>query len=205
MLRKALVILSILALPGAALAKGHPAVERTEGFIAALLKVKQDDGKLTAADKAANQKVFVELDGFFDFDHLVSSPITPRADKFSAAEKAEYSKKFREVVRMVAYPDSGGFFKKAKYTIGAVKEEREVTIVPIDAKVIKDDLETKVDLHWKKTATGLRLIDVSFDGDSLVKDYTNQFVRIIDKEGAKGLIAKIEKRRLEMEAPVKAK
>ena len=31
------------------------------------------------------------------------------------------------------------------------------------------------------------------------------FVRIVDKEGAKGLIAKIDKRRAELETPVKAK
>ncbi len=192
-----------LLLPAAAFAEGPNAQKRTEAFIAALLKVKPDDGKLTKADKDANQKVFTELDAFFDWDYLVSSPIQPRIDKFSAAEKAEYLKKFKELVRLIAYPDSGSFFKKAKYTVGAPKEEKDITTVPIDAKVVKDDLETKVDIHWAKSADGLRIHDVSFDGDSLIRDYQNQFVRIIDKEGAKGLIAKIDKRRAELETPKK--
>ncbi len=192
-----------LLLPATTFAQGVSPQKRTEGFIAALLKVKADDGKLTKADRDANQKVFSELDTYFDWDYLVSSPIQPRVDKFTPAEKADYTKKFKELVRLIAYPDSGSFFKKAKYTVGAPKEDKEITTVPIDAKVIKDDLETKVDIHWVKSADGLRIRDVSFDGDSLIRDYQNQFVRIIDKEGAKGLIGKIDKRRAELEQPKK--
>ncbi len=201
-----LVALTLL-LPGLALAQGHgpAAAKRTEAFISALLKVKQDDGKLTKSDKEANQKIFAELDTFFDFERLTTDPIKPRAEKFSAEEKAEFAKKFKEVIRLVAYPDSGAFFRKAKYTVGAAKEEGELAVVPIDAKVVKDDLQTKVDIHWKKAADGLKIADVSFDGDSLVKDYQNQMVRIVDKDGAKGLIAKIDKRKAELEAPPKAK
>jgi ABC-type transporter MlaC component len=209
MTRLSLTLASItLLLPGLALAQaqGPAAVKRTEAFVNALLKVKSDDGTLTKADKDANQKIFTELDGFFDFERLTTEPIKPRADKFSADEKSEFAKKFKEVIRLVAYPDSGAFFRKAKYTLGAPKEEGEVVIVPIDAKVVKDDLETKVDIHWKKGADGtLKIADVGFDGDSLVKDYQNQMVRIIDKEGAKGLIGKVDKRKAELEAPPKAK
>ncbi|MHB8879401.1 MAG: ABC transporter substrate-binding protein [Myxococcaceae bacterium] len=202
---RTLIAAFALLLPALAFAQGAPAQKRTEAFIAGLLKVKPDDGKLSKADKDFNQKVFTELDGFFDFEQLTTKPITPRADKFSAAEKAEFTKKFRELIRLIAYPDSGAFFRKAKYTVGAAKVQGEVTVVPIDAKVVKDDLETKVDLHWKAGPDGLRIVDVSFDGDSLVKDYQNQFVRIVDKDGAKGLIEKIDKRRAELDAPPKAK
>lgn len=190
--------------PAVALAGKHPAVERTEKFVALLLKVKQaEEGKtLAAADKAANEKVFKELDGYFDYDHLTSAPISPRADKFSKDEKAEFQKKFREVIRLVAYPDSGSFFRKAKWTLGEPKEKGDVVVVPMDCKVVKDDIEMKVDLHFKKAADGLKIVDVAFDGDSLVKDYQNQFVRIIDKEGAKGLIAKVDKKRSELDSGV---
>lgn len=197
---KKTLLYALLLLPAPALAGKPAAVERTEKFVELLLKVKPDDGKLTPAQKEANQKLFTELDLFFDYDRLTGDSIAPRAEKFSPAEKAEFQKKFRELIRLIAYPDSGAFFKKTRYTIGAVKEQGEAITVPIDAKVVKDDLETKLELHWKKSPEGLKLMDVSFDGDSLVKDYTNQFARIIDKEGAKGLIAKVEKRRAELDA-----
>ena len=176
---------------------------RTEKFIDRLMAVKSvEKGELPKADKDANAKVFTELDGFFDWDYLMSEPIKTRIDKFSAAEKEEFHKKFREVLRMVAYPDSGSFFRKAKWKLTAPKADgADKAIVGIDAK--RDDLETHVDIHWKKVGDTLKLYDVSFDGDSLVKDYQNQMARIIDKEGAKGLLAKIDKRKADLEKPKK--
>ena len=59
-------------------------------------------------------------------------------------------------------------------------------MVPIDAHVVKDDLRTKIELYWGKKGGALKLVDVAFDGDSLIKDYQNQFARIVDKEGVSG-------------------
>ena len=177
--------------------------KRTEGFIERLMAVKQaDKGPLPKPDQEANQKVFAELDAFFDWDHLMSEPIKPRLDKFSPAEKDEFMRKFREVLRLVAYPDSGSFFRTAKYKVQLGKENGpDKVTVGIDAK--KGDIETRVDIHYKKAGDTLKLYDVSFYGDSLVKDYQNQMVRIIDKGGAKDLIAKIDKRKAELEKPKK--
>ena len=38
-------------------------------------------------------------------------------------------------------------------------------------------------------------MDVAFDGDSLIKDYQNQFARIIDKEGVAGLMKKMDEKK----------
>ena len=171
-------------------------VSRAGDFVGLLLKVQPGTGKLTAAQKAANEKVFRQLDSLIDFEHFTTAPIAPRADKFSKEQKADFAKKFREVIRLVAYPDSGSFFRKAKYSFGKGTEKEGIVLVPISTRVVKDDLETEVTLHFRKNAW--KIVDVSFDGDSLVKDYQNQMIRIIDKDGAKGLIAVIEKRYSEM-------
>jgi|CXWL01.1.fsa_nt_gi ABC-type transporter MlaC component len=178
--------------------------KRTQQFIDALMKVKQaETGKpLAKADQDANAKIFAELDEMFDWDYLINEPVRTRVDKFSAAEKTEFLKKFKEVIRLVAYPDSGSFFRKAKWKITDAKDvTADKVTVGIDAK--KDDLETHVDLHYKLMGSSLKLYDASFDGDSLVKDYQNQMVRIVDKGGAKELIAKIDKRKSELEKPKK--
>ncbi len=177
--------------------------KRTEGFINALLAVKSTvKGTLPKADQDANAKTFAELDGFFDWDYLMTEPVKPRADKFTPAQKDEFNKKFKEVLRLAAYPDSGSFFRTAKYSVNLGKETApDKVTVTIDAK--KGDIETKVDIHYKKAGDVLKLYDVSFDGDSLVKDYQNQMVRIIDKGGPTDLIAKIDKRKAELEKPKK--
>ena len=143
--------------------------------------------------------MFAEIDKFMDFEALTTRPIEPRADKFSAKQKAEFSSKFRDLIRAIAYPDSGSFFRDAKMKFGAAAEKGEATVVPIDASVPKDDLKTKLEFFWAQKGGALKIADVAFDGDSLIKDYQNQFARIIDKEGVAGLLKKLDEKKAELD------
>ncbi len=185
-MRSILLILAFfaVAVPSLASAADEPAVARTKALIAAFQKVKSD------APPEANKAAFGELDGFLDFDVLATAPLEPRKDKFTPAQRKEFQTKFRELIRLIAYPNSGGFFREAEVKFLAPKKAGDVTVVTLDTRLPKEDLETEVGLHWK----GDKLVDVSFDGDSLVADYRNQFTRIVDKEGAAGLIAKATER-----------
>ncbi len=205
-MKQLLALTLSLALPAFA-ASADDAKKRTEGFIAALLKVKAvEDGKppLSAADKAANDKVFTELDGYFDWVALTSEPVSTRVDKFSKDELAAFQKKFKDVIRLVSYPDSGTFFRKAKWSIASSKDDggdKASTVIAAS----KDDLDTKVEMRFKLLDGQLRIYDVAFDGDSLVQDYKNQMVRLIDKGGVKELMAKLDKRKADLEAGTKEK
>ena len=66
--------------------------------------------------------------------------------------------------------------------------------------LVKEDFEITVTFHWMDSGSDWRIVDVSFDGASLVKDYQNQFGRIIDKEGAKGLLKRMVDRLQEEES-----
>jgi ABC-type transporter MlaC component len=174
------------------------ALERTESLIATFKKVKSGD-KLSAADRKANEQVFAEIDRFMDFESLTSKPIEPRAAKFSAKQRIEFSQKFRELIRAIAYVNSGGFFRDAKMKVGKPADKEGATVVPIDASVPKDDLKTKLEFSWVGRDGTLKIADVSFDGDSLIKDYQNQFARIIDKEGVAGLLKKMDEKKAELD------
>jgi phospholipid transport system substrate-binding protein len=193
----------LIGLAGSAVA-APAAAERADSFIATFKKVKSGD-KLTAADRKANEQIFAELDQFMDFETLTGKPIEPRASKFSPKQKSEFTSKFRDLVRRIAYPDSGQFFRDAKMKMGAPVEKGPVTVVPIDASVPKDDLKTKLELFWAKKGTTLKLVDVAFDGDSLIQDYQNQFARIIDKEGVAGLLKKMDDKKAELERSARGK
>jgi ABC-type transporter MlaC component len=58
-------------------------------------------------------------------------------------------------------------------------------------------------MKWRLVDGSLRIYDVAFDGDSLVQDYKNQMTRIIDKGGVKDLLAKVDKRKADLEKPAK--
>jgi ABC-type transporter MlaC component len=204
-MKKIAITLCLAALPALAADRAEDAKKRTQGFIDGLMKVKiAEEGKeLTKADKDANLKIFTELDAFFDWAYLTSEPVAPRADKFEKGQKEEFEKKFKEVIRLIAYPDSGNFFRKAKWSITTSKDEGgDKTAVRIEAS--RDDIDTKVDMKWKLLDGQLRIYDVAFDGDSLVQDYKNQMTRIIDKGGVKDLLAKVDKRKADLEKPAAA-
>ena len=99
-----------------------------------------------------------------------------------------------ELIRMVAYPDSGAFLNEAKITIGAAKINGNKADVEMEALLEEEDFETIATYHWHKVKKQWKLFDVSFDGDSLIKDYQNQFGGIIKEKGVKGLVDLLNKR-----------
>jgi ABC-type transporter MlaC component len=197
-MRSSALVLAFLALPLAAAAPPPAPVARTEALIAAFQAVKPDDGKLTAADRRANELAFAALDSFFDFETLTTEPIRPHRAKFTAAQRQEFAGKFRELIRLVAYPGTGAFFRKAKRTVGVPRDAGDARVVDVELRVPEEDLATTVSFHWKPVGGTLRLVDVDFDGDSLVRDYRNQFGRIVDKDGAAGLLKRADEKLAEL-------
>lgn len=180
--------------PAAAPAAVDPAA-RTQDMIAAFKRVPLRSAN---APKAAVDKAFADLDAFLDFETLTQEPIRPHLAKLDAAQRAAYAAKFREVVRLVAYPDSGEFFRKATVKIGAPKAGKGGTWVELDTRLPEDGTDTRLGLLWRPVGGTLRIADLTFDGDSLVRDYQNQFGRILDKEGAAGLLKRLDDKKAEL-------
>jgi ABC-type transporter MlaC component len=181
----------LLPLAAHAEADATAARGRTEALIATFQKLGKDPG--------ANRKVFEQLDGFFDYERLTEVPITPIASKFTPAQKAEFSRKFKELIRGLSFGDSGSFFRRAKLTWGAPRAESGEVVVPLDAHDPDQDLDTSIEFRWAGAEGKLRLVDASFDGTSLTKDYQNQFARIVEKEGVPGLLKRLDERRADAE------
>jgi len=169
---------------------------RTHNLIDAFKNVRKgDEAKpLAAADRQANVTAFSTLDGFFDYDRITGDAIAPQKANLSADQLQRYKQMFKELIRLVAYPDSGAFLKRAQLNVSPAQAAGQGQTVAMDCKIPADDIETKVVFTWTKEADGWRVTDVAFDGSSLIKDYQNQFGRIITKEKATGFIALLEKR-----------
>ena len=81
-----------------------------------------------------------------------------------------------------------------------------LAVKPADMKPLCEKLaKVKGSRLYLSIAAGLKLADLSFDGDSLVRDYQNQFSRIVTKDGAEGLLKKLDQRRATLEAEAKGK
>lgn len=180
--------------PATAPAAADPAA-RTQAMVAAFQKVPT---RASQAARAVVDKAFADLDGFLDFETLTQEPIRPHLAKFDAAQRAAFATKFREVVRLVAYPDSGEFFRKAKLQFSTPRPGNGGTWVDIAARLPEDGSDTRMGLLWRSVGGTLRIADLTFDGDSLVRDYQNQFGRILDKEGAAGLLKRLDSKKAEL-------
>ena len=167
-------------------------VARTQALIAAFQKVP------ARVKGVPSDKGFAELDGFLDFDAITQDPIRPHLAKLDAKQRAEYTAKFREVVRLVAYPDTGAFFRSAKVKVGAARPGNGGSWVDLDTRSPEDSVDVRVGLLWKSVGGTLKVADLTFDGDSLIRDYQNQFGRILTKEGAAGLLKRLEDQRAEL-------
>lgn len=157
------------------------ALERSKAAVQAFIDVPAKPGPARTA-------AFNKLDGFLDLDGMVAAAIAPRRDRLSAAELARFEKRFRELLRLVAYEDSGAFFRKAKLTWGTPVVKGDVASVPTKVSLPAEDLETWLDWKWQRVGGALKIVDVAFEGDSLVKDYQNQIARVVDKQGPAGLL-----------------
>lgn len=182
----------------AAAAETSPARARTEAFIATFQKVKSD------GSASRNEAVLDELDGFLDFETLVGAPIAPRKEKFTEAQLQRFRTTFRRLFREGAYANSGTFFREGELKIASERTEGDTTLVTIEAYLPSEDLEAEVGLRWKEVDGALRIVDILFDGDSLLLDYRNQFTRIVDQEGVEALLQKIEAKLAELQAAGKA-
>jgi ABC-type transporter MlaC component len=188
-----LLLAAILAAPAppAAAAPDPEALARSRALVAAFARVPQATGP-------ARTRAFAELDGYLALDELVSAAVAPRASRFSPPELARFRKSFREVLRLVAYVESGSFFRKARVTWGEPRAEGAETAVPAKVAVPGEGLDTELELRWRRVGGALRVVDVSFEGDSLLKDYQAQIARIVDRSGPAGLQKAVDDRRAEV-------
>ncbi|MCB9525213.1 MAG: ABC transporter substrate-binding protein [Myxococcales bacterium] len=198
-----LLLILITGVPALAAPTADAGKARTTALIAAFKAVERAPaGKaLTPAQRAANEGHFKALDALFDRDALLKGALGPNAKALDPAQRARFDADFWWLLRSIAYPDSGAFFERAEHAITRTAVTGAQVDVTVFATLADEDIETEITLHW--AGEPLRLVDASFDGASLAKDYQNQFGRILAKKGAAGLLAVLAERRAKIEAAQK--
>ena len=177
-------------------AAANTPLEKTNLLVDILQKVATpaEGQKLTAAQKSANSKIYSQLDALIDFKKLTEGPVAPHKKSLSKKQILTIKGLFKDAIRNIAYNKSGSFFDGAELTWGTPVNKGKQTDVPLDIFVEEEDLEVSLVFHWGKAGKKVQLFDLSIDDASLVKDYQNQFGKIIKEEGAKSLVDKLKKR-----------
>lgn len=178
-------ILFSLALP--VFATNSP-LEQTKAFVAAMKSVKtQGEASYPAIDK------------FIQYEQLTAETIKPHISAFSKTQSDSLKSSLKTLIRLISYPQSGDFYSDSIYTYQTPVIKKNTAYVGMDVFFEEEDLEMELGYFWQKFDSEWRLVDLSFDEDSLVKDYQNQFGRLIAKDGVDNLIQKLQSKVTEIE------
>jgi phospholipid transport system substrate-binding protein len=173
---------------------GTTAVKSANEKIAELLKQKTTAG--SKEEKELAGKVTTSVRDFLDIDELGKRAMGTNWAKLSDAQQKEFLTLLRALIE-----DSyiKGLRANVQYAVeykGETqdKDKNTVVLTTIKAERKGRPLTIKVDYVLVETKGKLRAFDVRTDGVSLVDNYKSMFDKIMTKDGADGLIAKMKKK-----------
>src|SRR5262249_55135872 len=130
----------------------------------------------------------------FDYESFATEAIKPHAAQLSPAQNVKFHQIFEALLKKTVHRQAGSALADTKYTVADPKVTGDKATVDVSARTPKDDTTTSVVFTWHKKGDEWKISDLAIDGGSLVRDYSNQFGRIIKRDGVDALIARLEKR-----------
>jgi phospholipid transport system substrate-binding protein len=148
------------------------------------------------AEKKRDEKIKKLVDGFLDFESLARRSMGKNWETRTDAEKEEFKKVFRQLIQQNYLKQ---IHEKADYVITydseEVEEVKATVYTTVKAKSKKgEEAETSLVYKMKKAKGKWLVYDIVTDEVSLVQNYKSQFTKIINKDGYKVLIQKIQKK-----------
>ena len=178
---------------------GVSAVRRANERVSTLLKQQTEAG--SAAEKRRAQEVTQELAGFLDVAELGERALADHWGKLNAKQKKEYLQLLRALVEANYIKV---FRNNVDYDIRYLKEEAEGKNRRVYTELVVNKADGKqtigVDYVLRPDGQGWRAFDIVTDGVGMIENYRSQFNKIIAKEGVKGLLDRMRKKKAEAPA-----
>lgn len=152
-----------------------------------------------APSPATQAEAEKQLDDLFDFDRLTDTTLAVHRQAFKPEQFKEFRNLFRQLIRGKAM-DAGQAFNAGDVSFGEEKTVAKQRQVTVHVSNPEKDIDSDIAFIWEEETPSWRVVDVYLDGASVVRDYQNQFGRIIKKDGAEALINKIKSRLSHREA-----
>jgi phospholipid transport system substrate-binding protein len=178
---------------------GVNAVRRANERVSALLKQQTQPG--SAAEKRRAQEITEQLAGFLDVAELGERALVDHWGKLEQKQKKEYLTLLRALVEANYIKV---FRNNVDYDIRYLKEEAEGVNRRVYTELVVNKPEGKqtigVDYVLRPDGQGWRAFDIVTDGVGMIENYRSQFNKIIAKEGVKGLLERMRKKKAEAPA-----
>jgi phospholipid transport system substrate-binding protein len=196
------LMLTLLGAPAARAADGEgtATVKSANQTLQGLLRKNATAG--SADEKKLAAELNSKLHGFLDVDELGRRALGENVKKLSPAELEEFTRLLREIVE-------ANYLRALKsqldYQVSYERESAEGAALRVVTEVKTQSGKGRartigIDYVLHRNAGTLRVFDLVTDGVGLVENYKSQFNRIIAREGTKGLLDRLRKKR-QTEAP----
>jgi phospholipid transport system substrate-binding protein len=165
--------------------------------------VKQKAPKGSPAEKKLRDDVKAVVANLIDFDELAQQTMNKHWGEMSAAQKAEFTKVFRDLIeRNYTKQIRGNVDYKITYKTEKVSGDKADVRTIIHAKRKGRMADTIVDYKMVQKSGDWKVYDIITDEDeysSLIKNYRSEFNKIWNKDGYDGVIKKMKKKSKELE------
>lgn len=190
----------IAAIEASAQGPATAVVRKTNDRIQSLLRENVPEG--SKEEKELEERLAAEVRTILDARELGRRALRDHLDSLSSKQLREFETLLGSLIER-SYVQS--LLEQPDYRVEYVKEERGN-----DSRQVSTQLHTtrrgepytfEIVYQLHRRAGKWRVYDVVTDGVSLIRNYRSQFNRIIAEEGYSGLLARMRKRRRELQKP----
>lgn len=188
--------LALLA-PGLSVASAQqgPASRYLEGKHEQAERVLRRPAQSDRARERRNEQLNQLIGGLLDYESVSRQALGDTWDERSEQERERFVSLLRQLVER-SYQQN--LERTLDYRVRYVSEDRrgDAVLVHTTARSRENRRapEVSIDYRMKQEGDGWVVVDVITDGVSMVRNYRNQFTRIIRRDGWDGLISRMESR-----------
>ena len=187
-----------------------PAFARAATAPSATTQLKQQNDRIdkllkqkrAGADGAAKEEMRSIVNGLLDYEELSKRALANHWGEITAAQQAEFVKTLRELIEknyLKQLQTNLDYEVIYKGETGTADDASVSTLVKIRTKGKSTD--TPIDYKMKKVGERWLVYDVITDDVSMVKNYRQQFNKIISNEGFDALLKKMRTKIKEADEP----
>ncbi len=183
------VLLAVFAFPVLGAAQSGPAGRYLEGQHEQVKRILSRSGDGNSAEVAAI------VSGLLDFEKVSEVALGDHWDERSAEERTEFVGLLRTLVER-NYQSQLETTQTYEIRYGTERTQGAVVIVETTARSTENRRapEVSIEYHMKRVGNRWMVEDVVTDGVSMVRNYRNQFNRIIRRDGWSGLVERMRSR-----------
>ena len=195
MKKAAVVMIIFFFVPILSTAYASGAMDQLTGPIDEVISILKDPQYQDEAQKEVQrEKLWDVITKVFDFDKISQLALGKYRKKFDDPKMAEYTEAFTKLIGNTYLKKIQGEFKneKVKYLeeIPGSKPDKAM----VKTLIVRENAEIPVDYSMWLNNGNWRIYDVRVEGVSLVKNYRNQFTKILFKDSPDQLIERIKKK-----------